>query len=61
LLAKAAPQMNLLTMGFPITITVAFIVIFLTLPFLVEAMSRIVEQSYDSLAVLLTNMKGAHP
>jgi flagellar biosynthetic protein FliR len=61
LLAKAAPQMNLLTMGFPITITVAFITIFLTLPFLVEAMSNIVSQSYDSLAVLLTNMKGAHP
>jgi len=61
LLAKAAPQMNLLTMGFPITISVAFIVIFLTLPFLVQAMSTVVQQSYDSLAVLLTEMKGAHP
>lgn len=61
LLAKAAPQMNLLTMGFPITITVAFIVIFLTLPFLVETMSSIVQQSYDGLATLLTMMKGTTP
>lgn len=61
LLAKAAPQMNLLTMGFPITISVAFVVLFLTLPFLTEAMAAIVHQSFDSIGVLLTAMKGKAP
>ena len=61
LLAKAAPQMNLLTMGFPITISVAFVVLFLTLPFLTEAMAAIVHQIFDSIGVLLTAMKGKAP
>lgn len=61
LLAKAAPQMNLLTMGFPITISVAFVVMFLTLPFLTEAMSSIVRQSFDGLTTLLIQLRGAKP
>jgi flagellar biosynthesis protein FliR len=59
LLAKAAPQMNLLTMGFPITITVAFLVLFLTMPFIVEAIAGLIQQSYDGVTQLLIEMKGA--
>ena len=40
LLAKAAPQMNLLMMGFPVAIGVAFTMLFLILPFLVEAFAK---------------------
>ncbi len=58
LLAKAAPQMNLLTMGFPITIGVAFLLLFLTLPFLVEAMAGIIQQSFDNLTRLLILLRG---
>jgi flagellar biosynthesis protein FliR len=58
LLAKAAPQMNLLTMGFPITITVAFVALFLTMPFLVEAIAGLVQQSFDGVTRLLMIMKG---
>ncbi|HUZ18484.1 MAG TPA: flagellar biosynthetic protein FliR [Spirochaetia bacterium] len=58
LLAKAAPQMNLLTMGFPITIMVAFLVLFLTMPFLVETVAGIVQQSFDGLGQLLMQMRG---
>ena len=53
LLAKAAPQMNLLMLGFPINITMAFLLLFLTLPFLVEAFERIIESGWVHLLRLL--------
>jgi flagellar biosynthetic protein FliR len=49
LLAKAAPQMNLLMLGFPLAIGVAFLIIFLAMPFLAEVFSRVVEQSFETL------------
>ena len=49
LLAKAAPQMNLLMLGFPIAISVAFLIIFLTLPFILEAFSRLIDSSFDGV------------
>jgi len=45
LLAKAAPQMNLLMLGFPIKIGIAFIMIMVTMPFLMEAFSRVIDAS----------------
>ena len=50
LLSKAAPQMNLLTEGFPISITVAFALILATMPFLVEAFARVVDTSFVQLS-----------
>ena len=58
LLAKAAPQMNLLMMGFPIAIGVAFLVIFVTTPFLMEAFSRLIELSFDGLLKIFRLMQG---
>jgi len=52
LLAKAAPQMNLLMLGFPIAIGVAFIVLFISLPFIAEAFASIIETSFKELARL---------
>lgn len=49
LLAKAAPQMNLLMLGFPLAITVAFLVLFLTLPFIMETFSRIIDSSFEGI------------
>lgn len=49
LLAKAAPQMDLLTMGFPIAIIVAFVLIFITIPFLASAFSALIEDSYKEV------------
>jgi flagellar biosynthetic protein FliR len=46
LLSKAAPQMNLLMMGFPISIGVAYLVIFAILPFLVDAFEKIIDGSF---------------
>lgn len=49
LLAKAAPQINLLMLGFPIAISVAFIVILLSAPLLVETFSRIIDGSFETV------------
>jgi flagellar biosynthetic protein FliR len=61
LLAKAAPQMNLLMMGFPMAIGVAFIILLLITPLLMNAFSRIIDASFDKLAGLITDLREARP
>jgi flagellar biosynthetic protein FliR len=56
LISKAAPQINILTEGFPISITVAFTLIWLTMPFMVEAFSRVVDAGFNSLQTLFTRI-----
>jgi flagellar biosynthetic protein FliR len=53
LLAKAAPQMNLLMMGFPISLGVAFIVLMLVVPYLMSAFAGILNVSFDALVSLM--------
>jgi flagellar biosynthetic protein FliR len=52
LISKAAPQVNILSEGFPISITVAFILIFATLPFMTEAFSRVIKSGFASIEML---------
>jgi len=52
LISKAAPQINILTEGFPIAITVAFMLILATLPFMVEAFSRVIDSGFKSIGNL---------
>ena len=52
LISKAAPQINILSEGFPISITVAFLVIFTTLPFMTEAFARVINSGFDTLQSL---------
>ncbi len=54
LMAKAAPQMDVLSMGFQISIGVAFLVMFATLPFIMTAMERIIDGSFQSLNGFIT-------
>ena len=49
LISKAAPQINILTEGFPLSITVAFMLILATMPFMVEAFSRVIDAGFDTL------------
>jgi flagellar biosynthesis protein FliR len=58
LLSKAAPQMNLLTEGFPISLSVSYILLFASIPFLMESFSRLVSFAFSSLSGLVT---GAMP
>jgi flagellar biosynthetic protein FliR len=59
LISKASPQINILSEGFPISITTAFLLIFITMPFMVEAFSRVVDSGFGSLQTLWT-MIGRH-
>ncbi|MEA1911199.1 MAG: flagellar biosynthetic protein FliR, partial [Spirochaetota bacterium] len=58
LLAKAAPQMNLLMLGFPIKISMAFLMLFLALPFIMEAFVRVIDSSFFVLVDFLNNISG---
>jgi flagellar biosynthetic protein FliR len=59
LIGKAAPQMNLLILGFPIAILVAFVMIFLAFPFLVEAFDRVIDEAFEVIARLIDGSAGA--
>jgi flagellar biosynthetic protein FliR len=56
LISKAAPQVNILTEGFPISITVAFVLIIATMPFMVEAFARVVDAGFQSIESLYTRI-----
>ncbi|MDR1972285.1 MAG: flagellar biosynthetic protein FliR [Treponema sp.] len=49
LISKAAPQINILSEGFPISIAVAFLLIFSALPFMMEAFSRVMDAGFTAL------------
>jgi flagellar biosynthetic protein FliR len=59
LLAKAAPQMNILMIGFPIAIGVAFLVLFLLLPFIMNAFGAIIDMSFENLSRLILRLRGS--
>jgi len=52
LISKAAPQINILSEGFPISIMVSFIVILAALPFMIEAFSRVIGSGFETLHTL---------
>lgn len=58
LIAKAAPQMNLLILGFPISIGVTFLVIFVALPFIVESFDRVIEDGFSLILRMLASAEG---
>jgi len=58
LLTKAAPQMNLLSEGFPLTILVTFFLLTIMFPFLMETFSSILETSFESLQYLWRSLEG---
>ena len=58
LLAKAAPQMNLLLLGFPIAISSAFLILLLTLPLLMGVISRIIDASFAGILELAVSAGG---
>jgi flagellar biosynthetic protein FliR len=52
LISKAAPQINILTEGFPIAITTAFVLILYTMPFMVEGFSRVIDSGFRTIESL---------
>lgn len=60
LLAKAAPQMNLLMVGFPIQISVGFIMMLAAMPFLIEKFTIIIDAGFEQILTMLdTAYRGA--
>ncbi|MBI9100566.1 MAG: flagellar biosynthetic protein FliR [Spirochaetaceae bacterium] len=53
LLAKAAPQMNLLMVGFPIQISVGFIMMLAAMPFLIEKFTMIIDAGFSQILNIL--------
>lgn len=53
LLSKAAPQMNLLSEGFPITILVTFFLLAVALPVMVNLFTQIMDEGFRSFEQLL--------
>jgi flagellar biosynthetic protein FliR len=49
LISKAAPQINILAEGFPVSITVAFILILATMPFMVETFGNVVDTGFSAV------------
>jgi flagellar biosynthetic protein FliR len=56
LISKAAPQVNILAEGFPISIGVAFLLMLASLPFMVEAFSRVINAGFQSIQGLLIDI-----
>ena len=61
LLAKAAPQMNLLMMGFPISIGIAYLVLLVTIPFIMTGFADIVDRGFEELSGLFMGMRRVVP
>ena len=52
LISKAMPQVNILSEGFPISISVSFLLIFITLPSMTEAFARIINAGFSGIETL---------
>lgn len=59
LLSKAAPQMNLLSEGFPATILLTFFLLALLLPRMINLFAAILDQGFAAFQRLLAGMGGA--
>lgn len=53
ILGKTVPQMNIFAVGFPVTITVGFLVLGLSLPMFVMLMKRVMENLQNDMFVIL--------
>jgi len=54
IISKAAPQINILSEGFPIAIMAAYIMLFASMPFMVEAFAGVIGSAFESIQTLYT-------
>jgi flagellar biosynthetic protein FliR len=52
LISKASPQINILSEGFPISIMTAFLLLWASLPFMIEAFTRVINSGFSSFQTL---------
>jgi len=58
LLSKAAPQINLLSEGFPISILVAFFLLATAMPYMIEAFSGLIDIGFETVAGIVQGTAG---
>jgi flagellar biosynthesis protein FliR len=51
---KAAPQMNIFAVGFPVTILVGFIILYISLPNLLPHLFNLIDQAVDLVHIIVT-------
>ena len=56
LISKTAPQINILSEGFPISIMAAFILMIVTMPFMIETFSRVITDGFRVIESLLISI-----
>lgn len=54
ILSRAAPQLNLFAVGFPITLTIGFVVLILSLPYFIPLFDRLVQDGLGTMLGILT-------
>lgn len=58
IMTRAAPQLNIFAVGFPITLAAGFIVLFVTLPYMAPLFERL---THDSLQMMMQAVRAARP
>lgn len=58
ILTRAAPQLNLFAVGFPVTLTVGFLVLLLSLGLIGPVLQRLFEQGFDAIEALVRALGG---
>jgi len=51
--SRAAPQLNIFAIGFPITLLMGFVLIWMTLPQVMNSFGRLVTEAFDRSAIVL--------
>jgi flagellar biosynthesis protein FliR len=57
LISKAAPQINILSEGFPISISVAFLLVLASLPYMVDAFIHVMEAGFETIQTLYIDIR----
>ena len=52
-MTRAAPQLNIFAVGFPVTIVVGFVFMMITMPNLLPLLTRLFEQAFENINLLL--------
>ncbi|ADE10826.1 flagellar biosynthetic protein FliR [Sideroxydans lithotrophicus] len=58
ILARSAPQLNIFAVGFPITIAVGFVTLWLTLPYLAPVMDYFTHEGVNSISRIMLQLGG---
>jgi len=58
-LARAAPQLNLFAIGFPLMMIAGFIVLMISLPYIVQPVARLMEESVLQGLRIISLLRGA--